>query len=971
MSEPRPNMTSWWSDEPIGRPSDDRFGRQGFIAHAVELVQQIGTQPSSTVIGLVGPWGSGKTSSMHLIVAGLPEGIWRVTWINPWALSGADAVITELLGAIRAALPAGGPADRAKAALARYGKYAVPALGLIPLVGGPVKDAATHAIGQAGGDGTLGERLKEAEAALRALHQPVLVVLDDLDRLQPDQLLTVFRAVRVLGRLPYVHYLAAYDHQTVIDVLCATPVASGRVDRAVAFLEKVVNLPLDQPPFRSEHAQDLLAAGISGALAAASATVTEEVAVRLGREQDAILRLLTEPRALSRLVAQLRIYLSLIGAAEVDVVDFLALTHLRLTHPVLYRALSVDRLELTTAPDREVADQLERKYSAASLRDQFHVPAAHSELIEVMLWRLFPILDSETRLGHDGGRGRKRKRDRRASDPDHVERYFALSAIAGDFSMASLTAALDELRRGVSGPASRELASVLMPNHADRTSVAAAVSALRRAETLTDDVLPVEAGRVLPFLVARLPALREPLPANGGTERAAVAWLAQLMARADQPAPDDLVAAFCTGPQEPTLLTLLIRALQPGLATLDAAGWYGAMVLSATHAAWERVLANVSLSDEALSEPVAALIQWIEDVWGADEVNRLLAQAIDDGRPMSAVAARLVEVGTTFPTNQSTMVDFDAGGFIQRLGYERVVGSRLDLGEAAEPAGAALDEDDVSWRNRRRLAARQILHVLETEERDPAALLPLAPDLEAGPFRNANTNLLSSVNPPPEAVVQVRFVLPAGHDRLLPDQREDLLATALAGSPLASWLEHETSSGSIPWRVTDGNAYGFTELTWDPGSGAAPFVVKAQVNSMLTIAVGLLAHDPPPTLQTLYMLLSAMLQSSDTAADIGRRLGGTIARDWSVDTEVTLSARDDLDKVFSLGQITRYGRAQRTQHTKTLAIGVGNVPPADATAAVLNQWLSDARYRGYAPTLYSLWRPRPANPTDPQPEPHS
>ena len=61
--------------------------------------------PRGQVLGFIGPNGAGKTSTIRMIVAGLNPDQWGVTWINPWALSGPDAVVTELLGAIRAAVP--------------------------------------------------------------------------------------------------------------------------------------------------------------------------------------------------------------------------------------------------------------------------------------------------------------------------------------------------------------------------------------------------------------------------------------------------------------------------------------------------------------------------------------------------------------------------------------------------------------------------------------------------------------------------------------------------------------------------------------------------------------------------------------------------------------------------------------------------------------------------------------------------
>jgi hypothetical protein len=47
---------SWWVDDPIGEPGEDLFGRGQFVARAVALLDQIGSRPSSTVVGLVGPW---------------------------------------------------------------------------------------------------------------------------------------------------------------------------------------------------------------------------------------------------------------------------------------------------------------------------------------------------------------------------------------------------------------------------------------------------------------------------------------------------------------------------------------------------------------------------------------------------------------------------------------------------------------------------------------------------------------------------------------------------------------------------------------------------------------------------------------------------------------------------------------------------------------------------------------------------
>jgi predicted KAP-like P-loop ATPase len=95
------------------------------------------------------------------------------------------------------------------------------------------------------------EKLRaEAADGLAGLEQPILVVLDDLDRLDPDELLFTFKLVRMLGRLPNVYYLIAYDEDTLLDILRRTDLVGDAPGRAQLYLEKMVQVRLDVPPAR-------------------------------------------------------------------------------------------------------------------------------------------------------------------------------------------------------------------------------------------------------------------------------------------------------------------------------------------------------------------------------------------------------------------------------------------------------------------------------------------------------------------------------------------------------------------------------------------------------------------------------------------------------------------------------------------------------------------------------------------------
>ncbi|WP_433218246.1 hypothetical protein ACQP00_11945 [Dactylosporangium sp. CS-047395] len=112
-----------------------------------------------------------------------------------------------------------------------------------------------------------------------------------------------------------------------------------------------------------------------------------------------------------------------------------------------------------------------------------------------------------------------------------------------------------------------------------------------------------------------------------------------------------------------------------------------------------------------------------------------------------------------------------------------------------------------------------------------------------------------------------------------------------------------------------------------------------------------------PTLAILYAVISAVSQASDLIPELHRKRGG-VHPGQSTATQLMLVTRSDLDRAVNLGEVQRRGATQRTQHVKTLAIGPKHVPLRDAAAAILNEWLSDAGYRGYGESVYSLWRPR-------------
>lgn len=347
-----------YTDEPQLRLSDDRMSRARFVTAFVDVLDRlvVGGNPSS-VVALVGPWGSGKTSLVNFVIEALPESRWRVRRFNPWATGSVEALLEEFFTTIAAALPEGSRYENARRRLSDIARIATPALAAVPIAGDALKGIAEAITTRVQAGNTLASEAEKLADELGKLDVPILLVVDDVDRLQPDELLALFRALRILGRLPSVQYLIAYDEETVLDVLEQTPLALTSRSRAVAFLQKVVQIRLDLPPMQAMHAEQEYSDGLLKILAPLNVSLTGEQQGRLVWSYLYLMSTgLRSPRDINLYLAQADVCLPLVHPSEIDIPDFLVLTYIRLRYPDLYRQLPRWRSELLSGRELRIGD---------------------------------------------------------------------------------------------------------------------------------------------------------------------------------------------------------------------------------------------------------------------------------------------------------------------------------------------------------------------------------------------------------------------------------------------------------------------------------------------------------------------------------------------------------------------------------------------------------------------------------------
>lgn len=121
-----------WSDEPVTRVAQDDFGRAPFATLVAESIDAIPPGSASTVFGLVGQWGSGKSSVVSMVSDALPES-WIIQAFTPWAASGIAELQLEFVAALDAALGGGlKEKESSRKALKRYVDWVRPLMTVAP-----------------------------------------------------------------------------------------------------------------------------------------------------------------------------------------------------------------------------------------------------------------------------------------------------------------------------------------------------------------------------------------------------------------------------------------------------------------------------------------------------------------------------------------------------------------------------------------------------------------------------------------------------------------------------------------------------------------------------------------------------------------------------------------------------------------------------------------------------------------------
>lgn len=257
------------SDKPIQSNKNDLLNRTSFSQQLAQAILSY-TSKDNFTISLCGKWGCGKTSILNMVeeYIGLLTKEYDaddkpiIVHFNPWNYSDRSQLTVQFFKTILSELNVSFKSDalkKASEALQCYSSF-IEYAELIPVAGKYLKpltavskDFADNLSNLYDNKTTLEEQKKEVINALSSQNQKLIIIIDDIDRLNNEQIKLIFQLVNSLASFPNMIYLLSFDREVVSRALSSEQNCNGE-----EYLEKIIQVPFDVPEVKKSHIHKLL-----------------------------------------------------------------------------------------------------------------------------------------------------------------------------------------------------------------------------------------------------------------------------------------------------------------------------------------------------------------------------------------------------------------------------------------------------------------------------------------------------------------------------------------------------------------------------------------------------------------------------------------------------------------------------------------------------------------------------------------
>jgi predicted KAP-like P-loop ATPase len=458
MTSKKENYTA---DKPVTEQVDDAFQRYSFSKRIADTIISR-NQKESIVFGIFGAWGEGKTSVINFIrneISKAGDDFIQITF-NPWRFTDEAALLTSFFNTLAREIKKNVPETQVRSEKSskpnwfkrqkqKFEERKEPLKTNTEAIGDLIKDygklaalfgagEVAETIGKAVSNVDIETLKSRIETLLESHGKQIIIYLDDIDRLDKNEIHSIFRLVKLTGDFAYTNYILSFD-QEMVSAAIGERFGKGDKQAGENFLEKIIQVPLSIPKAQPDALKKFCFSLVDNAILKSDLNLSEEDVQRFVYQFTTnILGRLTTPRLAVRYGNTLSFSLPLLKG-EVNIIDLMLIEALRVFYPEHY-------FFVKNNPDYFIGSYTET-YGHGNNQEKIESIKKHFERLEKnlhekdkpkvrdLLSNLFPRLETAFGNYHFGNETYNEWfLQKRIVSTKYFDRYFSYSVIEGDIS---------------------------------------------------------------------------------------------------------------------------------------------------------------------------------------------------------------------------------------------------------------------------------------------------------------------------------------------------------------------------------------------------------------------------------------------------------------------------------------------------------------------------------------------------------
>lgn len=415
----------FYSEKPIISKNEDLLGRKKVASDLAKEIEHYKNKDSLT-IGIVGKWGSGKTSFINMVLESFKgNDKYIVIKFNPWNISSRKQLISDFFLQLSNNIKKENESNKIIGTIGKslgtLSKFFKP-LGLIPPLSllGTIGDITEKA------SGVINEYLEAEKEDLEALKSNInqeledldkklLIVIDDIDRLCDEEIREMFQLVKSIADFKNTIYILSYDREIVTKAL-----DKSQQNKGEEYLEKIVQVPLVLPHISKSDLDKIFINKLNTSIDIPDEEYDNEYFSKI--YYNGLAESFENLRDIERYMNVFNLGINL-AIEELNINDYIVLTLIKVFEPNLYEYIKNNKdyfsgtkfNEFLNKDKKEILGELEEIYKNLKKFEKRKI----KRLMEV----IFPKLEVTT---YDEGFIDVWGKARRIATPVYFESYFRL-----------------------------------------------------------------------------------------------------------------------------------------------------------------------------------------------------------------------------------------------------------------------------------------------------------------------------------------------------------------------------------------------------------------------------------------------------------------------------------------------------------------------------------------------------------------